>query len=790
MMRRSEFPARKPVMTEPIRHLVLLIVLGWILTPSYGADYYISPSGNDSHPGTRDRPFRTIQKAADVMMAGDRCLIQGGDYFETVKPAANGRSNAPIVFQADPAEQATLWGTRVVDAWEPVGDGVWTAAMDWDLGKNNQVFIDGKMIPEARWPNSQDDDPLTPEGAVITKGDGSFIQCDQIPEGISAEAWNGATLWVLAGAKWTSWSTIVDRFDPAAKTLHFKINDQGSVARYMNPSDPRGGVFYVSGTRGLLDAPYEWYCDGSSRKLYLCLPDGVDPNQLHVTAKCRQLAFDLSGRSFVHLRGLRIVGASISATECDHCLIQGVRVHYVSHTRGGRTGYGLNEATGIRLSGHDNVIRDSEIAYSAGNGIEVGGWRNAVINCWIHDIGYMGSYECPVRTSGWEHLISHNTIHDAGRDCMQPRGQAILIQYNDISRMGRICHDLGATYVVSSDGGGTEFRYNWSHDNLAEGTRLGIYLDNFTSNYLLHHNVCWNTRGDEIRLNKPSLYNLVAHNTMLGYTGNWGRWKTDWMYGCIYANNLLSQDIRPHPQPALVKNVENVPAGDLNAGNFQSSRAGLDRGVVVPGVTGSYTGERPDAGAYEADRPSWKPGHDFEHPPQPVYRLSDTPLRNRIQHGSFDWEKYRGQLGPWEKTGAETARVIRGRGGISESYVTRDTIIGAGVCLPGELDGIKQTVDGLLANTEYDLAGWFKTKGAATISLSVRDADEKETFASTSGQEWTQVHVRFKSGSRDLPFTVLVEKRGPGEAFVDDIGLVPVLDGFPMGQPGMCPLPD
>jgi hypothetical protein len=410
--------------------------------------------------------------------------------------------------------------------------------MDWDMGKNNQVFFDGRMATEARWPNVADEDLLTPEGAKITKGGTDFIQCDLVPSDVPENAWQGAVLWVLAGAKWTSWSTTVDAYEAETKTLRFEINDQGSIARNMNPGDRRGGNFFVAGKRCLLDAPNEWFYDSQQRMLYLRPPGDADPNTLHVTAKRRMKAIDLDGRSHVQVRGLQLFGATINAENCEHCLIQGVRIFYPSHTRGGWTGYGLNEPTGVRISGRNSVIRDSEIARSAGSGVELGGERNAVINCWIHDIDYMGSYECPIRTTGTAHLISHNTIHDAGRDCLQPRGQAHIVQYNDIARMGRICHDLGASYVVSSDGGGTEFRYNWSHDNVAAGTRKGIYLDNFTSNYFVHHNVCWNTRGDEIRLNKPSFYNVVAHNTMLGFTGNWGRWKTDWMYGCIYADEL------------------------------------------------------------------------------------------------------------------------------------------------------------------------------------------------------------------------------------------------------------
>ena len=38
-------------------------------------NYYVSTGGNDNNPGTREKPFRTIQKAADKMVAGDSTSV-------------------------------------------------------------------------------------------------------------------------------------------------------------------------------------------------------------------------------------------------------------------------------------------------------------------------------------------------------------------------------------------------------------------------------------------------------------------------------------------------------------------------------------------------------------------------------------------------------------------------------------------------------------------------------------------------------------------------------------------
>ena len=56
------------------------------------ASYYVSTTGND--PGTKLDTWRTIQKAANTLQAGDVVFIRGGTYVALVKPANSG---APVM---------------------------------------------------------------------------------------------------------------------------------------------------------------------------------------------------------------------------------------------------------------------------------------------------------------------------------------------------------------------------------------------------------------------------------------------------------------------------------------------------------------------------------------------------------------------------------------------------------------------------------------------------------------------------------------------------------------------
>jgi hypothetical protein len=65
-----------------------------VLAPAAsGKDFYVSPSGSDSNPGTIERPWQTLAKANGTKFeAGDRLLLQGGGEF--VGPLALGSDDS------------------------------------------------------------------------------------------------------------------------------------------------------------------------------------------------------------------------------------------------------------------------------------------------------------------------------------------------------------------------------------------------------------------------------------------------------------------------------------------------------------------------------------------------------------------------------------------------------------------------------------------------------------------------------------------------------------------------
>jgi parallel beta-helix repeat protein len=74
------------------------------------AEFYVAVDGSDDGPGTRERPWATINHAADVAESGTRVIIRGGLYAlrSQVRSRHSGRPGAWIEFVGYPGESAVL----------------------------------------------------------------------------------------------------------------------------------------------------------------------------------------------------------------------------------------------------------------------------------------------------------------------------------------------------------------------------------------------------------------------------------------------------------------------------------------------------------------------------------------------------------------------------------------------------------------------------------------------------------------------------------------------------------
>jgi parallel beta-helix repeat protein len=85
--------------------------------PAHGATYYVTTSGSDANAGTEAQPWRTIQKAAVTLVAGDTVYIKAGTYNEKVFPKNSGIPGNYITYAAYPGDIVTLDGTGITPDW-------------------------------------------------------------------------------------------------------------------------------------------------------------------------------------------------------------------------------------------------------------------------------------------------------------------------------------------------------------------------------------------------------------------------------------------------------------------------------------------------------------------------------------------------------------------------------------------------------------------------------------------------------------------------------------------------
>ncbi|MFC4600797.1 right-handed parallel beta-helix repeat-containing protein [Cohnella hongkongensis] len=760
--------------------LAAMLVLGSIpASPepaaAANATYYVAVTGSDSNPGTSAEPFRTIQQAADVMQPGDTAVIRAGTYRETVTPASSGAEGAPITFRAEAGATVVVSGTEPLGGWTQHAGNVYKAALAplQNLGHENQLFVGsgGTAAPlwEARWPNVDAYSlPGLRDGmAVMDAGsaagteivDGDLTQ----PDGF----WDGATVWVRGGHGYLAQTTTVEDYDAASHTLHLApIPDN---ADYLYPT--AGNDYYLSGVLGALDAPGEWHIDAAAGTVYVWAPGGGIPSDVEI--KQRTTAFDLSGKSHIRLEGIGTFAATIWMDDSHHNVLDGIRVLYPYFSDFSQGYYpGHQDNSGINLSGDGNELRNSTVAYSSGTLVKVNGSHNRVVNNEIHDGDYMGSYaSLVVLESGEQNLISHNTLRDAGRASIYWKRGSANVQYNDIYNGMWLSRDGGMIYTYGADLGNSEIHHNRIHGNHAYSSGFNLYLDNFTENAVVHHNVIYG--GDTgIVLNTPGNFKLIYNNTVVNNGQSFSYWGEEpygaELYGTRIFNNIFTDAASFTPDTVVGNNVTDAAGigfADPGAGDYRltAGSTAVNAGAMVPGITDGFAGVAPDAGAYEYGGADWTAGHDFANPPDPAFVPVNTPYMNLLRNSGFELG-----LAQWGNSSTGTTIGVDGSTGWAKRGLFQKLRLGGGA------DGVAQTVTGLKPNTGYKLVGWLHNDAGEAVNIGVKEYGGEERSAYSDDTEYVRREVDFTTGPTQTSALVYVYKSsaGPGYSYADDLGLI------------------
>ncbi len=600
----------------------LLIPLLFSCSVSSAQEYYVAKDGNDANDGTMENPFLTIGKAAEVAVAGDVVFIREGTYEETLTPANSGTAGNPIIFQSFPNEKVIITAMQALSGWTNDQGNIYRTTVDWNLGQKNFVMHEQTALDLARWPNNTDGDPFTQNSLRNTGGSGPEVDANAFLEyssGIPDIDWSdGGSLYFYGdkpGSGWTTWRSFIKSSTTTTVTFDLMKNPTW-IRTFHAPGDL--GDFFLQGVKGALDFENEWYFDGPNDLLFVQLPGGAAPEDGKVKMRRRSLTVDLNNRNYIELKNLAVFGGGIEINGTGN-IIYGVSSFYGNYTLGVATGFHANSQS-VLINGNDNIIEKCEIAFGAGTGIWDGGNNTQILNSYIHDFNYLGDYDAVIMSRGGENLtMTGNTIARGGRDAIQMVTANGEVSFNDISQSNLIADDCALFYTLGGPKN-TEIHHNWLHDAYSSGDKrkaAGIYLDNDSEAFSVHHNVVWNTEWTSVQINWNGKDLDIFNNTFWDGEAVMGAWhKEGTMFSNVKVWNNLSNDDSWEPQSDKQNNltVAEDPFVDKENADFSLKPGAepIDFGRVIEGITDGFQGANPDVGAYEFGGEKWRPGIDWE----------------------------------------------------------------------------------------------------------------------------------------------------------------------------------
>ncbi|MBN1402066.1 MAG: right-handed parallel beta-helix repeat-containing protein, partial [Anaerolineae bacterium] len=230
----------------------------WDDRTRYERAYHVAcehPQATDDGPGTEERPFATIGRAAALLQPGEKVIVHAGVYRECVRPARGGTGpDAMIAYEAAPGEEATIRGSQPwagpftpSEGWNlgplPEGVTVWTGEMpaEWFLGYN--PFIARNVSSEYNtfvkdWTREETEIFLLRRGMLLA--DGVPLKQVSFPRELAAS--DGA-FWVEEPGLRLHFRLPGDA-DPQSMSLEVTTREQA-----LAPLDPGLGYIRISGLR-------------------------------------------------------------------------------------------------------------------------------------------------------------------------------------------------------------------------------------------------------------------------------------------------------------------------------------------------------------------------------------------------------------------------------------------------------------------------------------------------------------------------------------------------------------
>ncbi len=106
-----------------------------------GNEFFVTSDGQDTNPGTKEQPWRTITHANKTLQPGDTLYIRAGTYNEVIEPFRSGEPGKPITYTNYADEEVVIRGQPGEEHIVVIG---WSINGPW--GPDSYIIVDGLTL--------------------------------------------------------------------------------------------------------------------------------------------------------------------------------------------------------------------------------------------------------------------------------------------------------------------------------------------------------------------------------------------------------------------------------------------------------------------------------------------------------------------------------------------------------------------------------------------------------------------------------------------------------------------
>lgn len=426
--------------------------------------------------GSLEHPWSSIDKCFSKAVAGDRCLLEPGDYNLATpsggtlgRIANSGTAASPIVVEA------RVQGSVYIGAWQALAwqrdaakPALWHGTLATPLASRistlqavtagvleqngaRLIFLpQHTFLREFTWPRSDDFYPRTTE--MRNSSYSAYQSKIALPAGD------------LAGAKVHVFRN--EEQGAVVRTVSGRTNDYSVAVSDGNPNDDlssRGATrrFWLSGHASLLDPAVDkgaWTWNAATEKASMVFD--VDPGVMSLALQISALGPNLSGRSYWTFRGMTFLGIVPVTDETS----TGLRFESVRFDSPGLHA-GLSafsdvapDLSGVVLRGSGNVVERSVFSKCPNSCLEILGSGATVRNS-VFEYSQLnaGAYTGAVHVMAPDATVRDNQISEAGVSgiVLNSGSARARVSNNLIDHWGRLSFARGGGIVAMHKGVGT-----------------------------------------------------------------------------------------------------------------------------------------------------------------------------------------------------------------------------------------------------------------------------------------------------------------------------------------------